>query len=472
MTAQEPGFIEAEEGEKTHKVKQSELKALLPTYNSRLIFDLDLNFGPYELDYTQNGTNMLLGGRQGHIALLKWKEGKILTEFNVKELVRDVKFLHNELLFAVAQRKSVYIYDSQGIEVHYLKTHIEPVKIEFLPYHFLLVTANNYGFMKYLDVSTGKQIAEHRWRWEAVQDLKANPWNAVVNVADSRGVVSMWAPSIGKPLARLVCHNGPVNAIAIDKRGLYLATAGSDMKLKVFDVRRLGDPLFEYWLQSPAKSLDISQSGLLAVNQGPEAVVWRDWYSVKQTAPYMRHKAATAVNDLHFVPYEDFLGVGLVGGFSSISVPGSGFANYDTFEANPFESKRQRQEKEVHSLLEKLQPETIIMNPQEFGTVDKAAPEIIEAEMKAEQAQRERAEEEKRAEKKKKKKSSTKEKKKRKESVYDAKTRKRIKEKIRESSSAKRKEVEQIAQDLQVLSEELKTSEDWTVHKRIKLDEE
>jgi len=260
--------------------------------------------------------------------------------------------------------------------------------------------------------------------------------------------------------------------LAIDKRGLYLATAGSDMKLKVFDVRRLGDPLFEYWLQSPAKSLDISQSGLLAVNQGPEAVVWRDWYSVKQTAPYMRHKAATAVNDLHFVPYEDFLGVGLVGGFSSISVPGSGFANYDTFEANPFESKRQRQEKEVHSLLEKLQPETIIMNPQEFGTVDKAAPEIIEAEMKAEQAQRERAEEEKRAEKKKKKKSSTKEKKKRKESVYDAKTRKRIKEKIRESSSAKRKEVEQIAQDLQVLSEELKTSEDWTVHKRIKLDEE
>lgn len=106
MTAHEPGFLEAEEGERTHKVKQSELKTLLPSYNARLvrtiqIFDLKLNYGPYEIDYTPNGANMLMGGRQGHLALLRWKDGKILTEFNVKELVRDVKFLHNELLFAV-----------------------------------------------------------------------------------------------------------------------------------------------------------------------------------------------------------------------------------------------------------------------------------------------------------------------------------------------------------------------------------
>jgi U3 small nucleolar RNA-associated protein 7 len=354
-----------------------------------------------------------------------------------------------------------------------LKTHIEPVKLEFLPFHFLLVSVNNYGFMKYLDVSTGKQVSEHRWRWEAVHDLKHNPWNAVVNVADARGVVSIWAPSVGKPLARLVCHNGPVNAIAIDKRGLYLATAGADMKLKVFDVRRLGDPLFEYWLQGPAKTMDISQSGLLVVNQGAEAAVWKDWYSVKQTAPYMRHRAGTAVNDLHFVPYEDFLGAGLVGGFASIAVPGSGFANYDSFEANPFESKRQRQEKEVHSLLEKLQPETIIMNPQEFGTVDKAAPEVIQAEMKAEQEQREREAEETKANKKKKsKKSSTKEKTKKKQSVYDEKTRRRIKDNLRDANKDKTREVEQIAKDLQLLNEEVLGSEEWTVVKRVKLNED
>lgn len=39
----------------------------------------------------------------------------------VKETVRDVRFLHNELFFAAAQRKYVYIYDKRGIEVHCLK---------------------------------------------------------------------------------------------------------------------------------------------------------------------------------------------------------------------------------------------------------------------------------------------------------------------------------------------------------------
>ena len=39
----------------------------------------------------------------------------------VKETTRDVRFLHNEMFFAAAQRKYVYIYDKRGIEIHCLK---------------------------------------------------------------------------------------------------------------------------------------------------------------------------------------------------------------------------------------------------------------------------------------------------------------------------------------------------------------
>ena len=98
-----------------------------------------------------------------------------MTEFHTKELIRDVKFLQNELMFAVAQRKAIHIYDNQGIEIHCLSNYIEPQKLEYLPYHFLLVSANNHGFMKYLDVSTGKPVAEHRFHFENVNDMKQNP---------------------------------------------------------------------------------------------------------------------------------------------------------------------------------------------------------------------------------------------------------------------------------------------------------
>lgn len=39
----------------------------------------------------------------------------------MRETVRDVTFLHNELFFAAAQKKYVYIYDQRGVEIHCLK---------------------------------------------------------------------------------------------------------------------------------------------------------------------------------------------------------------------------------------------------------------------------------------------------------------------------------------------------------------
>src|SRR5882762_6493811 len=49
-------------------------------------------------------------------------------------------FLQDHSHYAVAQKKYVFIYDRDGVELHKLKAHVEPTRLEFLPFHWLLAT--------------------------------------------------------------------------------------------------------------------------------------------------------------------------------------------------------------------------------------------------------------------------------------------------------------------------------------------
>jgi hypothetical protein len=35
------------------------------------------------------------------------------------------------------------------------------------------------------------------------------------------GTVTLWSPTMSTPLVKMLCHGGPVRAIAIDNSGLY-----------------------------------------------------------------------------------------------------------------------------------------------------------------------------------------------------------------------------------------------------------
>lgn len=143
------GFLEAEgDLEKTYKVRQDAIVSEVGVATAKKRFDLKLDaLGPYICDFTRNGRELLLAGRKGHVATMDWREGKLGCELQLGETIRDIKWLHNNQYFAVAQKKYVYIYDRNGVELHNLRKHNEVTHMEFLPYHFLLATiVSFFGF--------------------------------------------------------------------------------------------------------------------------------------------------------------------------------------------------------------------------------------------------------------------------------------------------------------------------------------
>eukprot|EP00158_Paraphelidium_tribonemae_P007674 Partr_v1_DN28323_c1_g1_i3_m79219 putative WD repeat domain 46 len=172
------------------------------------------------------------------------------------------------------------------------------------------------------------------------------------------------------PVVKMLCHKGPVTAIALDAGGKYMVTTGLDSHMKVWDIRKF-TPLHTYSTMRPATSLSISQKGLLAVGHGPHVTIWNDAFKFKQQSPYMNHlQPSTTVQSVKFCPYDDVLGVGHTDGISSLLIPGAGEANFDALEANPFANTKQRQEAEVKALLDKIQPEMITLNPHDVARVN------------------------------------------------------------------------------------------------------
>lgn len=372
------GFLQPEtELERTYKVRQDDVQNAVGVDQAKKAVEFKLDMGPYKADYTRNGRNLLLAGRKGHIASCEWRAGKPGCELNLDETVRDARWLHNDQYFAVAQKKYTYIYDHAGVEIHCLKNFVEATHLEFLPYHFLLAGVEKSGFLRYIDTSTGQIVAEYPTRKGTPTALAQNPYNAILHVGHQNGTVSLWSPNSTTPLVKIQAHAGPVRSAAVDRAGWYMLSSGQDLRLKLWDIRMLKE-VHTYHTRNPSESIAISDRGLAAVADGTGVTIWKDLFNTshssepeKVRSPYMNWgRDGRRVGGVRWCPYEDVLGISSNTGFSSIIVPGAGEPNFDALEVNPYETVKQRQEAEVRSLLNKLQPDTIALDPDFIGQLD------------------------------------------------------------------------------------------------------
>ncbi|KAL3838147.1 hypothetical protein ACJIZ3_022738 [Penstemon smallii] len=366
----EGGFLEPEGIEKTWRIRQEAIGTEVDLLSQRNQYDIVLpDLGPYTLDFTTSGRYMVAAGKKGHLALMDMKNMNLIKEFQVREKVRDVVFLHNQKLFAAAQKKYVYIYSENGTEVHCLKEHGAATKLQFLNKHFLLTSINKRENLRFQDITTGKMIGSFRTGLGHSKLLEVNPFNHLVAVGHSSGTVTMWKPTSATSVYQIHCHPGIITAMAFHSNGHLMATAGMERKIKLWDLRKRGELL--QTLPCNAKSLDFSQKGLLSTACGSSVHVFVDSSGSQNYSHYMSHPMAKGyqIQKACFRPYEDVLAIGHSMGWSSILVPGSGEPNFDSWVANPFETRKQRNEKEIHSLLDKLLPETIMLDPTKIGSV-------------------------------------------------------------------------------------------------------
>ncbi|CAJ1338539.1 unnamed protein product [Effrenium voratum] len=271
--------------------------------------------------------------------------------------------------------KYIYIYDSQGMELHCIKHQKFPTHLDFLPYHFLLVSAGEKE-IAWRDITHGQQVAEHKMHLGPATCLRQNPKNGIMHVGHNRGVVSMWAPNVKEPVVKMGCQNAQVMALAVSDN--YMVTAGAESKWKVWDLRTY-KALHSFRTHGyTVTSLDVSMTGMVALAKGCRFEAWKDVFTATphQTPFITELYKGRMLECTRFRPFEDVCCVGHSDGLSSLIVPGAGKANFDSFEANPFQTKNQRREREVQSLLDKLQPDSIMLDPNEIGQLNR---EVVKA---------------------------------------------------------------------------------------------
>lgn len=362
--------IELERGEVSDRVRQADILAGVDEQTSRKSFSLRLpQLGPYALDFTSNGSHVVLAGLRGHVASFDWKQFALQGETQLKDRCSDVKFLVDHTMIAVAQKRFVYMYTGEGVEMHVLPKMANITNLTYLPKHLLLCgTSTQFSLMQFTDISTGKEVAMKppSLMRDPPSCVTTNPGNGVVTTGDTRGVVKMWAPTVADPLVQLKAHRGLVTHLAYHPGGRFLTTVGADRSMKIWDCRSLR-PLEEYNISYRCDSIAVSQAGMLAVAGGTNVQIWKDIFTKqKQHAPYLKHTTgyANAIRQVVFCPYEDVLGIGHLNGFSTMIVPASGEPNPDIYAANPYERDGERKERVVTRLLDKLPPETISLDLQ------------------------------------------------------------------------------------------------------------
>lgn len=329
------------------------------------VFQLNLKLGPYKCSYSRNGKYLLSTGDKGHISLIDVQNYDTLCELEVEETVRCSTILHNHKLFAVGQKKYMYIYDNTGMEINCIKDVLFTYQMEFLPYHFLLVSIGEFGELVYQDISLGTVVTRKKTKRGPCNIMRQNKKNGIIYLGHKNGHVSLWTPNIDKPVCDIFCSYTPISSIGVYDN--YLITSSTDTN-KIWDIRNQ-KYIKSFKTPNIINNIEISDTSVVAFSMNTHFRAYKDFF----TSPdlFLKHNTnGNKISSLAFQPFEDICCLGTSTFIQTVIVPGAGIANIDGYLNNPYETKKDVRENEVRALLDKLPPDTITFKENQVGRVN------------------------------------------------------------------------------------------------------
>lgn len=73
----------------------------------------------------------------------------------------------------------------------------------------ILASINNSGKLRYQDVTMGEMVGNYRTGFGHTDVIQVSPYNGIVALGHSLGIISMWKPTSSAPLLKRPCHRGP-----------------------------------------------------------------------------------------------------------------------------------------------------------------------------------------------------------------------------------------------------------------------
>ncbi|XP_955302.1 uncharacterized protein TA18565 [Theileria annulata] len=364
----EPGYIIPDENEKTYELTQTKLLSLVDQGTKNKALKLNLPYGPYFVDFSANGRYLLLGGEKGQLSLICTQTYKDFFDISVllfTVLISSLNCRSSEDLCSHLRQhgvRSVYLKRPNGTIIYlflsYSKIQITnfqlTYKLEYLYYHYLLVTVGEFGDLCYQDISTGEVVAKHNTKKGPCKVMCQNKNNAVIHLGHNDGLVSLYVPNMEK-----------VTDCSYDD------CLGFDGYWKVWDLRNYKEAVIRQYVGSnPPTCATVSQTGILSLNIGSRVEFYNNVFdgSNKPNLYLKHHFNSQEIKSVAYQPYEDVCAVGTTFGMSNLIIPGSGYPNFDALEHNPYETGKIRKDREVQRLLEKLPADSITLNAQPIGS--------------------------------------------------------------------------------------------------------